>query len=328
MHKVRSKLGKLQNLTGEGVSSSLSQGDLEENGLQGIQLRSYQLEGVRWMKRSLENGQGCILADEMGLGKTIQTIALLIYLQGVNNCPGPFLIVCPLSVLQNWQNEFSRFSRHQVVLSFIGDKDEREEIKNSVRIGVKSQNAVHRNESLSFHVLLTTYEMCLRETTFLSKFHWKAMIVDEAHRLKNPRSSLYQELSQFEKDFVVLLTGTPVQNNLNELYSLLSFVSPDIFTLDAVEEFVEQFTDVDNSDTSTELQNILSPFLLRRVKSEVMAHLPRKTEVRSAFYKFNFFLMKDVSTRKNFCFVLQVGEIKIFLLKDAFHNIIFTIFFG
>ncbi|XP_027059374.1 chromodomain-helicase-DNA-binding protein 1-like isoform X2 [Pocillopora damicornis] len=279
MHKVRSQLGKLQNLTGEGVSSSLSQGDLEENGLQGIQLRSYQLEGVRWMKRSLENGQGCILADEMGLGKTIQTIALLIYLQGVNNCPGPFLIVCPLSVLQNWQNEFSRFSKHQVVLSFIGDKDEREEIKNSVRIVFKSQNAVHRNESLSFHVLLTTYEMCLRETTFLSKFHWKAMIVDEAHRLKNSRSSLYQELSQFEKDFVVLLTGTPVQNNLNELYSLLSFVSPDIFTLDAVEEFVEQFTNVDNSDTSTELQNILSPFLLRRVKSEVMVHLPRKTEV-------------------------------------------------
>ena len=72
MHKVRSQLGKLQNLTGEGVSSSLSQGDLEENGLQGLQLRSYQLEGVRWMKRSLENGQGCILADEMGLGKTIQ----------------------------------------------------------------------------------------------------------------------------------------------------------------------------------------------------------------------------------------------------------------
>ena len=72
MHKVRSQLGKLQNLTGEGVSSSLSQGDLEENGLQGIQLHSYQLEGVRWMKRSLENGQGCILADEMGLGKTIQ----------------------------------------------------------------------------------------------------------------------------------------------------------------------------------------------------------------------------------------------------------------
>ncbi|RMX56153.1 hypothetical protein pdam_00012086 [Pocillopora damicornis] len=186
---------------------------------------------------------------------------------GVNNCPGPFLIVCPLSVLQNWQNEFSRnvakvfnrFSKHQVVLSFIGDKDEREEIKNSVRIVFKSQNAVHRNESLSFHVLLTTYEMCLRETTFLSKFHWKAMIVDEAHRLKNSRSSLYQELSQ--------------------LYSLLSFVSPDIFTLDAVEEFVEQFTNVDNSDTSTELQNILSPFLLRRVKSEVMVHLPRKTEV-------------------------------------------------
>lgn len=105
------------------------------------------------------------------------------------------------------------------------------------------------------------------------------MIVDEAHRLKNSRSSLYQELSQFEKDFVVLLTGTPIQNSLNELYSLLSFVSPDTFSLDAVEEFVEEFTDVHNSDTSTELQNILSPFLLRRVKSEVMAHLPIKTEI-------------------------------------------------
>ncbi|PFX20700.1 Chromodomain-helicase-DNA-binding protein 1-like [Stylophora pistillata] len=251
MHKIKSKLEKPQNITEEGANNSLSQKDLEENGLQGVQLRSYQLEGVRWMKRSFENGQGCILADEMGLGKTIQTIALLIYLQGTNNCPGPFLIVCPLSVLQNWQSEFSRFSRHQVVLSFTGDRDEREEIKNSVRKVFKPQNSVHRNESLSFHVLLTTYE--------------------------------------FEKDFVVLLTGTPIQNSLNELYSFLSFVSPDSFSLDAVEEFVEEFTDVHNSvvlltrliisDTSTELQNILSPFLLRRVKSEVMAHLPIKTEV-------------------------------------------------
>ncbi|XP_078362236.1 chromodomain-helicase-DNA-binding protein 1-like isoform X2 [Oculina patagonica] len=280
MNRIKRKLKELNSVTEAYVQESLSQDDLEECGLQGIHLRGYQLEGVKWMKRCFECGHGCILGDEMGLGKTIQTIALLANLQGSKNCRGPFLIVCPLSVLQNWQNEFTRFSRKQNILNFIGDKDEREELKDSIRKLVQSQNIGYKNASLSFNVLLTTYEMCLRESTFLYKFHWKAMIIDEAHRLKNSKSALYQELAQFEKDFVVLLTGTPIQNNLKELYSLLSFVSPEIFSLDAVEEFVEQYTDIDDSsEQNSELQNILSPFLLRRVKSEVMAHLPKKAEV-------------------------------------------------
>ncbi|KAJ7373980.1 Chromodomain-helicase-DNA-binding protein 1-like [Desmophyllum pertusum] len=174
-------------------------------------------------------GMAVFLEMKWVLEKTIQvrklnavTIALLANLQGSKNCRGPFLIVCPLSVLQNWQSEFSRFSRKQNVLNFIGDKDEREELKDSVRKLVKSQNMGYRNASLSFDVLLTTYE----------------------------------------------------------LYSLLSFVSPEIFSLDAVEEFVEQYTDIDDSaERSSELQNLLSPFLLRRVKSEVMADLPKKAEV-------------------------------------------------
>ncbi|XP_068681305.1 chromodomain-helicase-DNA-binding protein 1-like isoform X2 [Montipora foliosa] len=254
------------------------------------------------MRRCFRNGHGCILGDEMGLGKTVQTVALLTNLQGSENCPGPFLIICPLSVLQNWESEFSRFSKHLNVILFIGDKDQREKLKESLRNFINSQRRGDKTIILSFNVLLTTYEMCLRETAFLSKFHWKAMVVDEAHRLKNSKSLLYQELAQFQKDFVVLLTGTPIQNNLKELYSLLSFISPNIFSLDAEEEFLERYKDVFNfTERNVELQKLLSPFLLRRVKSEVMAHLPKKTEVllytgmsdlQKKYYK--AILMKDL----------------------------------
>ncbi|XP_074636907.1 chromodomain-helicase-DNA-binding protein 1-like [Acropora palmata] len=279
MFEVKRKVGLLRGKNLE-VESRLTQKCLEENGLQGIHLRAYQLGGVIWMRRCFRCGHGCILGDEMGLGKTIQTVALLTNLHGAENCPGPFLIVCPLSVLQNWKSEFLRFSKHLIVIAFIGDKEERDKIKESLRNLNTSQNRGDKNNTHSFNVLLTTFEMCLRETNFLSKFSWKALVVDEAHRLKNSKSMLYQELSQFQKDFVVLLTGTPVQNNLSELYSLLSFISANIFSCDAVEEFLERYTSVFNcAERNAELQKLLSPFLLRRVKSEVMAHLPKKTEV-------------------------------------------------
>ncbi|XP_031560226.1 chromodomain-helicase-DNA-binding protein 1-like [Actinia tenebrosa] len=274
MNSIKNRLDRLKG----NALDRIAQAKLDEFGLRGITLRPYQLDGVTFLRRSYDDRHGCILGDEMGLGKTIQVISTLLHLKGSKDVQGPFLILCPLSVLSNWGSEFERFTRDLKVVSLFGDKDKREEIKHSIKCQIHKQDVNRKMPAIN--VVLTTYEICIREVAFLRNFHWKALIVDEAHRLKNSKSLLHQELSQFNKDFIVLLTGTPVQNNLNELYSLLSFVAPSIFDPDLEEAFLETFADVETSSgRNSDLQYLLSPFLLRRVKLEVMSDLPQKSEV-------------------------------------------------
>uniref|UniRef100_A0A3Q2XYW2 Chromodomain helicase DNA binding protein 1-like n=1 Tax=Hippocampus comes TaxID=109280 RepID=A0A3Q2XYW2_HIPCM len=256
-------------------------------GLQtGIQLRPYQLHGVQWLTQCLKNQQGCILGDEMGLGKTCQTISLLVYMAGALDVKGPFLVLSPLSVMENWRSELERFSPSLTVLCYKGDKDRRVEIQ---------------GDTQDFLVLLTTYEVC--EHGRACVFKWKVLVVDEAHRLKNQNSLLRKTLMEFSVDFRVLLTGTPIQNNLQELYSLLSFIQPAIFSEDDADGFAQSYIDVCcvSPHPAAELQSILEPFLLRRVKSEVAVDLPKKTELvvyhgMSALQKkyYKALLMKDV----------------------------------
>uniref|UniRef100_A0AAQ5Z0Q0 Chromodomain-helicase-DNA-binding protein 1-like n=1 Tax=Amphiprion ocellaris TaxID=80972 RepID=A0AAQ5Z0Q0_AMPOC len=230
--------------------------------LTGIQLRPYQLDGVQWLTQCLNNQQGCILGDEMGLGKTCQTISLLVYMSGALGKKGPFLVLSPLSVMENWRKELECFAPSLVVLCYKGDKDRRAEIQ-------------RETNSQDFNVLLTTYELCLKDASFLKRWKWKVLVVDEAHRLKNQNSLLHKTLTEFSVGFRVLLTGTPIQNNLQELYSLLSFIQPSVFTADDVDSFVNSYSNVQTA----ELQSVLEPFLLRRVKSEVAVDLPKKTEL-------------------------------------------------
>uniref|UniRef100_A0A3P9A7U7 Chromodomain helicase DNA binding protein 1-like n=1 Tax=Esox lucius TaxID=8010 RepID=A0A3P9A7U7_ESOLU len=245
----------------------------------GIQLRAYQLDGVRWLTQCLANQQGCILGDEMGLGKTCQTISLLLYLRGVLGQGGPFLILSPLSVMGNWRSEMERFSPCLKVLCYSGDKDKRAELQRDM-------------DTTHYHVLLTTYEV---------------LVVDEAHRLKNHNSLLHKVLLEFSLGFRLLLTGTPIQNNLLEVYSLLAFIEPGLFPLDQAEEFTSRYSHVQTQPAlASELQSVLQPFLLRRVKSEVAADLPKKTELLmyhglSALQKryYKAILMKDVDAFKN-----------------------------
>lgn len=247
--------------------NSVAQTDLQHWGLRGIQLRPYQLDGVYWLKQCLENQQGCILGDEMGLGKTCQTISLLVYMSGALGKEGPFLVLSPLSVMENWRREMECFSPSLTVLCYKGDKDKRAETQRDAK-------------TEDFNVLLTTYELCLRDASFLRRWKWKVLVVDEAQRLKNQNSLLHQTLTQFSVEFKVLLTGTPIQNNLQELYSLLSFIQPSIFTAEDADRFVSCYSDVQNQpDLAAELQSVLEPFLLRRVKSEVALDLPKKTEL-------------------------------------------------
>ncbi|XP_006132936.2 chromodomain-helicase-DNA-binding protein 1-like isoform X1 [Pelodiscus sinensis] len=268
--------------------------DLHQWGLTGIQLRSYQMEGVKWLVQCYEIQCGCILGDEMGLGKTCQTIALLVYLTGKLN-KRPFLILCPLSVLSNWKEELERFAPGLSYVAYAGDKEERAKLQWDLK--------AHSH----FHVLLTTYEICLKDGAFLKSFNWAALVVDEAHRLKNQNSLLHKTLSEFSVGFSLLLTGTPVQNSLQELYSLLSFIEPGIFPKEQVEEFVQCYHGIEKeSKPAKELHCLLKPFLLRRVKAEVTAELPKKVEVvlyhgmsalQRKYYK--AILMKDLDAFEN-----------------------------
>uniref|UniRef100_A0A7N6BCL0 Chromodomain-helicase-DNA-binding protein 1-like n=1 Tax=Anabas testudineus TaxID=64144 RepID=A0A7N6BCL0_ANATE len=285
---------KIKNSVAEKTKSAVKQGDLQKWGLRGIQLRPYQLDGVHWLTQCLQNQQGCILGDEMGLGKTCQTISLLIYMSGALGKKGPFLVLSPLSVIENWRKELECFAPSLTVLCYKGDKERRAEIQR--------ETGTH-----DFQVLLTTYELCLKDASFLRRWKWKVLIVDEAHRLKNQNSLLHKTLTEFSVGFRVLLTGTPIQNNLEELYSLLSFIQPSIFTAEETDQFVSSYSNVQNQPAlAAELQSVLEPFLLRRVKSQVAVDLPKKTELvvyhgMSALQKkyYKAVLMKDLEAFGN-----------------------------
>ncbi|XP_037354812.1 chromodomain-helicase-DNA-binding protein 1-like isoform X1 [Talpa occidentalis] len=231
----------------------------------------------------------------MGLGKTCQAIALFVYLAGRLNDEGPFLILCPLSVLSNWREEIERFAPGLSCVTYSGDKEERARLQQDLK------------PELRFHVLLTTFEVCLKDAAFLKSFPWSVLVVDEAHRLKNQSSLLHKTLSEFSVVFNLLLTGTPIQNSLQELYSLLSFVEPDVFSKEQVEDFVERYQHIEKEPQSAgELHRLLQPYLLRRVKAEVATELPRKTEVvlyhsMSALQKqyYKAILMKDLDAFEN-----------------------------
>ncbi|XP_048779718.2 chromodomain-helicase-DNA-binding protein 1-like isoform X2 [Ostrea edulis] len=205
----------------------------------------------------------------MGLGKTCQTIAFLTYLKKSNQHS---LVVCPRSVLENWGEEFHRFSPSLKIQTYVGDKDKRHELASNIKRDLKKGRE-------PFDILLTTYELCLKDDAFFSSIPWRVIVVDEAHRLKNSESLLYQTLSDWDIDYRVLLTGTPVQNNLSELYSLLSFVAPRIFRLSGQEKFVNKYKDVAKNKGKSELHEVLQPYLLRRTKEAVLKDLPKKSEI-------------------------------------------------
>lgn len=238
-------------------------------------MRDYQLEGLNWMIRLQENGVNGILADEMGLGKTLQSISILVYMLEYRNDPGPHLIIVPKSTLSNWMNELSRWAPGLKAVKFHGAKEERELfIKNVLDPG-------QRDEDRTWNVLVTTYEIINIEKTALLKFAWNYLIVDEAHRLKNEASMFSKTVRLFETRYRILLTGTPLQNSLHELWALLNFLVPDVFA--SSEQFDEWFNlDIDDDDEKnkliSQLHKILRPFMLRRLKADVEKSLPPKHE--------------------------------------------------
>ncbi|KAL9054144.1 MAG: hypothetical protein Q9162_004327 [Coniocarpon cinnabarinum] len=231
------------------------------------EMRDYQVAGLNWLISLHENGISGILADEMGLGKTLQTISFLGYLRFVKDITGPHLIVVPKSTLDNWLREFSRWIPDIDVVILTGAKEERGEL-------IKERIIDER-----FDVCVTSYEMVLIEKSHLKKFAWEYIIIDEAHRIKNDKSSLSEIIRLFQSRNRLLITGTPLQNNLRELWSLLNFLLPDVF---ADSEAFDHWFSNSESDQDTvvqQLHKVLRPFLLRRVKSDVEKNLLPKKEV-------------------------------------------------
>ncbi|XP_054825112.1 ATP-dependent DNA helicase DDM1 [Prosopis cineraria] len=251
--------------------------------LTGGKLKQYQMKGVKWLISLWQNGLNGILADQMGLGKTIQTIGFLAHLKG-KGLDGPYLIIAPLSTLSNWMNEISRFAPILTTIIYHGDKKERDEIR---------RKHMPRTIGPKFPIVITSYEVALNDAKrYLKFYHWKYVVIDEGHRLKNSKCKLVQMLKFLPVENKLLLTGTPLQNNLAELWSLLNFILPDIFS--SLEEFEswfnlsgkcstgatkEELEEGRRAQVVAKLHAILRPFLLRRMKSDVEQMLPRKKEI-------------------------------------------------
>jgi SWI/SNF-related matrix-associated actin-dependent regulator of chromatin subfamily A member 5 len=230
-------------------------------------MRDYQVQGLNWLVSLHENGISGILADEMGLGKTLQTISFIGYLRHICDISGPHLVAVPKSTLDNWKREFEKWIPEINVLVLKGDKDERKDIINSRLIDEQ------------FDVCITSYELLLIEKSHLKKFAWEYIIIDEAHRIKNENSSLASNLRQFSSRNRLLITGTPLQNNLHELWALLNFLLPDVFSEPEVfDQWVSRQEEGEDS-VIQQLHRVLRPFLLRRIKSDVEKSLLPKKEV-------------------------------------------------
>ncbi|KAH3666184.1 hypothetical protein OGAPHI_004373 [Ogataea philodendri] len=247
--------------------------------LVGGTLKEYQLKGLEWMVSLYNNNLNGILADEMGLGKTIQSISLITYLIEAKKERGKFLVIVPLSTITNWTLEFERWAPAVKTIVYKGSQNQRKQLQYEVRSG-------------NFSVLLTTYEYIIRDRPLLCKFKWAHMIIDEGHRMKNATSKLSLTLQQYyHTRNRLILTGTPLQNNLPELWALLNFVLPKVFN--SVKSFDEWFNTPfantghqDKLELSEEeslliirrLHKVLRPFLLRRLKKDVEKDLPDKVE--------------------------------------------------
>ena len=246
----------------------------QPDNLVGGKLRDYQIEGLNWLYKLNQANLNGILADEMGLGKTIQSIAIIALVEGLKtpeaiaNRDSHHIVIVPKIVLGKWVKEMTEWMPSVRVFCFYGPNEQRETMKTQMR-------------QHNFDVMVTTFETVMMEKTELGKYKFEYLILDEAQRIKNDESVLSQVLRKFKTKNRILLTGTPLQNNLKELWALLNFLMPRLF--DSAQEFKDLFT-IKSDDGSQEqiikqIHRLLRPFMLRRLKSDVEKTLPCKQEI-------------------------------------------------
>lgn len=244
-------------------------------------LKHYQLKGLSWVANLYDQGINGILADEMGLGKTVQSIAVLCHVAEKYGIWGPFLIISPASTLHNWQQEMARFVPDFKVVPYWGSPQERKILR-----GFWDQKDMHTKEA-SFHVVITSYQLVIQDFKYFNRIKWQYMILDEAQAIKSQSSQRWKLLQSFSCRNRLLLSGTPIQNSMAELWALLHFIMPTLF--DSHDEFSEWFSkDIESHAENktamdekhlTRLHMILKPFMLRRIKKDVENELSDKIEV-------------------------------------------------
>ncbi|KAM0813443.1 putative SNF2 family N-terminal domain-containing protein [Seiridium cardinale] len=256
--------------------------EIEQPKMLNCQLKEYQVKGLNWLANLYEQGINGILADEMGLGKTVQSISVMAYLAEVHDIWGPFLVVAPASTLHNWQQEIAKFVPDFKCLPYWGTAGDRKILR---KFWDRKHNTYRKDSP--FHVLVTSYQMVVSDVAYFQKMRWQYMILDEAQAIKSSQSSRWKCLLSFHCRNRLLLTGTPIQNNMQELWALLHFIMPSLF--DSHDEFSEWFSkDIEshaqsnttlNEDQLKRLHMILKPFMLRRVKKHVQKELGDKIEL-------------------------------------------------
>ncbi|KAI4293178.1 chromatin-remodeling ATPase INO80 [Pancytospora philotis] len=259
-------------------------------------LKSYQLKGLNWLVNLYNQGINGILADDMGLGKTVQAISLLGYLAEVEDVWGLFLVITPASTLHNWENEFAKFIPDFRVVVYYGSLQERTELRKRFK---------------QAHVVVTSYQVAVSDESILRKIRWQYMLLDEAQAIKSISSQRWRTLLSFKARNRCLLTGTPIQNNMQELWSLLHFIMPTLF--DSLSEFSEWFLTENGLDATQvdKLHTILKPFMLRRHKDDIKDEIGLKKmhSIHCQLSTRQRVLYNDIiNPQRNFEFMLRGGS--------------------
>ncbi|XP_055532885.1 SWI/SNF-related matrix-associated actin-dependent regulator of chromatin subfamily A member 5-like [Wyeomyia smithii] len=259
--RVQQHIGKEKDLLKVGAYFTTSPSFI--NGV----MRDYQVDGLNWLISLYDKGINGILADEMGLGKTLQSISMLGYLRHHKNIKGPHLVIVPLSTINNWIREFQRFIPDVRVLRGHCYKQDKGQLYKTLAAGRRS-----------WDVVVTNYQFFVSEKTHFKRINYQYVILDEAQRCKNEHTQFSSLLRQITYRSILFLTGTPINNNLHELWAMLNLLLPEFFR-DA-EDFDSWFKVEDcidpNHERSLRLKNILQPIMLRRIKAEVELNIPPK----------------------------------------------------
>jgi len=267
-----------------------------------LSLKEFQVEGFLWLSYSWYHNRSSLLADEMGLGKTIQTIAFLQYLSQSVGIKGPFMVVAPLSTLGNWQKEIAKWTDIKTLV-YYGSAETREFLS--------KYEFQRKDKSYLFEILLTTYETLMAEHYKLVKVPWRVIVLDEGHRIKNVKSKVLTKLKSIKTEHSVILTGTPLQNDMKELWTMLNFLAPDKF--DDCTGFLTEYSDLKEESQVSKLHSLLLPYLLRRMKEDVELSIPikeetvievelsslQKTYYRAIFERNREFLARGIKSKSN-----------------------------